>query len=141
MSEYNALGSLVQIPLTEQESNAIVTLMENQLARRMSHETSYLNVTVGKTYIKMYLREANIFALVRELRSSIDSLNKDVGKLHSQITFTPFQNVDPDKSPISGDVMSFTYAENYLSNIDFLINNTKCLWLFIDAVIRDVYNL
>ncbi|MCF0124953.1 MAG: hypothetical protein HUJ68_04235 [Clostridia bacterium] len=110
-TNYNALGSLIKRPLTTEYAEAIALIITQRFAIFENCPTVYETVDTGIAQIHNFIKTINLFALVNEIRNSIDSFNTDAGKLHRQSKFNPIDNDNIDDAPIEIDDTEFTQGQ------------------------------
>ena len=139
LDKYNSLGQLIKFPLTEEFASAIAVIITEKMSVFENCDTIFDDVEEGKAAIHNYLRATNIYALVNEVRNLIKSLSTDTGKLHRQSKFNPIDNDNIEQAPVEVDDTEFTIGQNWLDNIDFIINNSKKIRKFANYVINACY--
>lgn len=136
-TEFNKFAGLGVKELSESESTAITTLINNSIINLLNCDTVYDTIEHGKLAIKNYVL-ISLFPLVSELRNQIFALYNDMGKEHTQDKFNPVGNDNVEKAPVKLDTTRFDYATNMLTNSEFLINNTRHLSALVTMIKRDL---
>lgn len=123
-SLFNSLDTTNQI--TDDQAHQLIILIEKRFLSLSYLDTYYDEVEVAKYYFNTYFSSLAI-PLVRELKATIESLNKDMGKQHIQSKFNDLDNGDVENASTKIDDTTFNWFDNYTSNITFFVENSRVL--------------
>lgn len=126
MTTYNAFFTNTKQQITAQDAALITALIQNRIALLLNLDTIYETIAEGKERLNLYF-DSNILLLVKEIKNSIASFDKEVAVQHHTTNFNPIDNDAIDDMPYQSDDKTFSFGDMMLGHIDFLLHNSRIL--------------
>ena len=144
LEKYNALSTISGKELTDDYAEAIAAIIIERFALFMNCPTIFDTQEEGIATVHNHILTVNVYALVNEIWHCIDAINAETGKLHRQAKYNPIDQEDDkfndlEKAPINIDNVEFTLGQNWLDNINFIIENSKKMRQLAKLFINDWY--